>query len=155
MKARILRALAPAVLLAATLRGAETFDDAMKRAAADYGERLKAAADELNSTRKRIADEKAPLLQDMRTAEDRILTLQSEIGRMEESQEDSSNQRRKQLADLDGVRKNTTYLGTLAHDGLSAYGESLSPGEGQLLTERVEALGQRLDDVSSGPGAWS
>jgi biopolymer transport protein ExbB len=152
VKARILRALAPAVLLAATLRGAETFDDAMKRAAADYGERLKTAADELNTTRKRIADEKAPLLQDMRAAEDRILMLQSEIGRMEAGQEDSSNQRRKQLTDLDGVRKNTTYLGTLAHDGLSAYGESLSPGEGQLLTERVEALGQKLDDVSSGPG---
>src|SRR5580704_1823701 len=152
MKARFLRALAPVVLLAATVRGAETFDEAMKRAAADYGERLKTAADELNTTRKRIADEKAPLLQDMRAAEDRILTLQSEIGRMEASQEDSSNQRRKLLSDMDGVRKNTTYLGTLAHDGLSAYGDSLAPGEGQMLTDRVLALGQKLDDVSSGPG---
>jgi biopolymer transport protein ExbB len=151
MKAGILRALAPAILLAATVRGAETFNDAMKRAAADYGERLKAAAAELNSARMRIADEKAPLLKDMRAAEDRILVLQSEIGRLEASQEDAANQRRKLLTDLDNIRKNTTYIGTLAHDGLTAYGESLAPGEGQLLTDRVEALGQKLDDMSSGP----
>jgi biopolymer transport protein ExbB len=151
MKAPILPALASIILLAATVRGAETFDDAMKRAAADYGERLKTAAEELNTTRSRIADEKAPLLEAMRTAEDRILTLQSEIERMETSQADSSNQHRKLLMDLDGVRKNTTYIGTLAHDGLTAFGESLAPGEGQLLSDRVEALGQKLDDTAEGP----
>src|SRR5580658_1627150 len=151
MRARILRTLAPLVLLAATVRGAETFDDAMRRAQADYGERLKAAAAELNGTRVRIAEEKAPLLQDMRAAEDRILTLQSEIARLEAGQDDSGNQRRKLLTDLDGIRKNTTYIGTLAHDGLASYGESLAPGEGQLLSDRVEALGQKLDDTSSGP----
>src|SRR3984957_9951263 len=112
----------------------------MKRTTADNGERLKAAAAELNSTRMRIADEKAPLLQEMRAAEDRILVLQSEIGRLEAGQEDAANQRRKLLTDLDNIRKNTTYIGTLAHDGLTAYGESLAPGEGQLLTDRVEAL---------------
>jgi biopolymer transport protein ExbB len=151
MKAPIISALATVILFSATIRGAETFDDAMKRAEADYGERLKSAADELNSARKHIADEKAPLLQEMRTAEDRILTLQSEIERMETGAEDSTNQHRKLLTDLDAIRKNTTYVGTLAHDGLTAFGESLAPGEGQLLSDHIEALGQKLDDTSSGP----
>jgi biopolymer transport protein ExbB len=151
MKARLLSALAAITLLCAMVRGAETFDDAMRRATADYGERLKTAASELNSTRKRIADEKAPLLQEMRTAEDRILTLQSEIERMETNAEDTTNQHRRLLTDLDAIRKNTTYIGTLTHDGLTAFDESLAPGEGQLLSDRIEALGQKLDDTSAGP----
>jgi biopolymer transport protein ExbB len=151
MKAQILTALASLFLFSAAVRGAETFDDAMKRATADYNERLKTAADELNSTRKRIADEKAPLLEEMRSVEDRIVALQTEIERMETDQADASDRHRKQLVDLDAVRKNTTYIGTLAHDGLTAFEESLAPGEGQLLSERVQALGQKLDDTSSGP----
>jgi biopolymer transport protein ExbB len=151
MKSPLLAALASILLLTAIARGAETFDDAMKRVSADYGERLKTAAEELESARARIADEKAPLLQDMRDAEDRILTLQTEIDRMQTNQEDTANQHRKLLTDLDAVRKNTTYIGTLAHDGLSAFGESLAPGEGQVLSDRVEALGQKLDDTSAGP----
>jgi biopolymer transport protein ExbB len=151
MKARIPAALASILLLAASVRGAETFDDAMKRVTADYGERLKTAADELNTTRKRIADEKAPLLQEMRSVEDRIVALQSEIEQIETSQADASDQHRRLLTDLDALRKNTTYIGTLAHDGLSAYQESLAPGEGQLFSDRIESLGMKLDDISSGP----
>jgi biopolymer transport protein ExbB len=151
MKAPILLALASIIVLSATVRGAETFDEAMKRATADYGERLKSAADELNGARKRIAEEKAPLLLDMRNAEDRILMLQSEIERMETGAEDATNQHRRLLTDLDSIRKNTTYIGTLAHDGLTAFDESLAPGEGQLLSDRIQALGQKLDDTSAGP----
>jgi biopolymer transport protein ExbB len=151
MKARILTALASIFLVTAITRGAETFDDAMKRATADYGDRLKVAADELNTTRKRIADEKAPLLTEMRSVEDRIVALQSEIEQIETGQADASEQHRKLLGELDAIRKNTTYIGTLAHDGLTAYGESLAPGEGQLFSDRIEALGQKLDDTSTGP----
>jgi biopolymer transport protein ExbB len=151
MKSLILSGLASITLLAAAGRAAETFDDAMKRATSEYGERLKTAADELNSTRKRIADEKAPLLQEMRAAEDQIVALQSEIERLDTNQEDAANQHRKQLTDLDSIRKNTSYIGTLAHDGLTSYDEGLAPGEGQLLSDRVEALSQKLDDNAAGP----
>jgi F0F1-type ATP synthase membrane subunit b/b' len=62
VKTRFLAALASILLATATVRAEETFDEAMKRATADYGERLQKAAEELSVTRKRIADEKAPLL---------------------------------------------------------------------------------------------
>jgi|CZKI01.1.fsa_nt_gi biopolymer transport protein ExbB len=155
MKTRFITALASIILLAATVRGEETFDEAMKRAAADYGERLRKAADELNSARKRIADEKAPFLKEIRSAEDRIVTAQSEIERLEAGQQDVSEQRRKLLMELDAARKNSAYLGTLAHDGLTAFGESFAPGEGQLLSGRVQALEQKLDDSSTGAPAQS
>jgi biopolymer transport protein ExbB len=153
MKTRILTALASLLAFTAATRAAETFDEAMKRATGDYVERLKTAADELNSTRKHIADEKAPMLQDMRAVEDRIVALQSEIEQIETAEADSTELHRKRLVELDAIRKNTTYIGTLAHDGLTAYQESLAPGEGQLYSGRIEALGQKLDDVSAGPSA--
>jgi len=151
MKARYVPVLAAVLLVVAAVSGAETFDEAMKRATADYTERLRKAADELNATRKRIADEKAPFLLQMRAAEDRIVTAQSEIERFETGQEDASEQRRKLLMDLDAVRKNTTYIGTLAHDGLKAFEDGLAPGEGQLLSDRIQGLGRGLDDTSAGP----
>ena len=70
------------------------------------------------------------MLGEMRSAEDRIVTAGSQIDRLGTGKEDASEQRRKLLGDLDAIRKNTTYIETLAHDGLAAFGESLAPGEG-------------------------
>ncbi|HZZ20919.1 MAG TPA: MotA/TolQ/ExbB proton channel family protein [Opitutaceae bacterium] len=152
MKTRHIPLILSALVLATGLRAQETFDDAMKRATADYGGRLQKAADELNTTRTRIAGEKAPLLQEMRSAEDRIVTAESEIERLETNKADSTESRRKLLSDLDAIRKNTTYVGTLAHDGLAAYTESLAPGEGQFLTDPTQAIGQKLDDSAGASG---
>jgi len=155
MKTRLLTALASVILLSAAAAAAETFDDAVNRASADYAERLRRAADELNSARKRITDEKAPLLKEMRSAEDRIVTAQSQIERLETGQEDSGEQRRKLMMDLDAVRKNTAYIATLAHDGLVAFEDGLAPGESQLLSDRLQALRQNLDDSSAAPSGQS
>jgi len=145
-----------AALLAPVARGAESFDDAMKRAAAEYGDKTAKAAGELTGARKRIADEKAPLLQRIRSYEDRIVTAQSQIERMETGQEDAAEQRRKLLLDIESVRRNAAYMTTLAHDGLSAFKDGLAPGEAQILSDRVAGIGQRLDataDVPSGKAA--
>ena len=151
MKTRLLVILASAALLSSTLAIAETFEEATQRATADYGERLQKAADELNGARKRIADEKAPLLKEMREAEDRIVAAQSQTERLETGEEESSEQHRKLMMDMDAIRKNTSYVSTLAHDGLSAFSDGLAPGEGQLLADRIQELGQKLDDTTSGP----
>lgn len=156
MKTRLISSVLASVgLLAASANATETFDEALKRATADYAERLRTAADELNSTRKRIADEKAPLLGEMRAAEDRIVTAQSQTERLETGREDSTEQHRKLMMDLDNVRKNTTYMTTLAHDGLTAFEDGLAPGEGQVLSDRLLVLGQKLDDSSGGPNGQS
>jgi len=155
MKPLILKALVPFVLLAAAAAAAETFDEATHRAASDYAQRLQKAADELNRERARVADEKAPLLKEMRAAEDRIVAAQSQIERQETGQDSSAEQRRKLMMDLDNFRKNAAYMDTLAHDGLRAFEDGLAPGEGQLLSERIQALEQKFDDSSAPPSGQS
>ncbi|HEY1763604.1 MAG TPA: hypothetical protein VGF85_01695, partial [Opitutaceae bacterium] len=153
MRTHIITALAAAVTFALGSKAAESFDDAMKRAATDYTERTKVAAEELNNTRKKIADEKAPLLQELRSTEDRIVSLQSEVERIETGADDASNRRRKLISDLDAIRKSSSYIDTLAHDGLTSFGENLAPGEGQRVSDRIQALEDKLDDTSNGPNA--
>ena len=51
MKTRNLITLLSALLLSSSVAFAETFEEAAQRATADYGERLRKAADELSSTR--------------------------------------------------------------------------------------------------------
>jgi len=148
MKAGILTRLLSLACLAATVRAADSFDDAMARATLDYAQRLRTAGDELTQTRERIASEKAPLLNALRAAEDRIIAAEQEITRMETAQDQSQDARRKILADAESLRRNESYITTLAHDSLKAYGDGLAPGEGQLASERIQALQQKLEDPS-------
>ncbi len=151
MKPVLLLPLLSFVLAAATLPAAETFEDAMARAALDYNQRLRTASDELARTREQIARDKAPMLQAMRAAEDRIIAADREVTRIETAQEQSQETRRRIAKDADTLRKNESYLAMLAHDGLKAYGDGLAPGEGPLVEDRVQELLQKLDDPAK-PG---
>jgi biopolymer transport protein ExbB len=148
MHARVLPGLLSFALLVVTVRGAETFDEAMARATVEYGARLRQASDELTQVRERIARDKAPLLKAMRAAEDRIIAADTEITRLETATEHSLEDHRKALRDADALRKNVSYLSTLAHDSLKAYGEGLAPGEEPLLAERLQSMQQKLDAAS-------
>src|SRR5262245_56118337 len=120
MKKLLLPFLALLPALSAQTAAPVSFDQAMKAAAADYRERVTRAAEELNRTRARIAAEKAPLLEQMRAAENRLIAAESETTRIETGREDFAEQRRKLLQELDAIRKTTAYAGTLAHDSLRA-----------------------------------
>ena len=135
-------------LLGVTVRGAETFDEAMARAAAEYGTRLKQAGDELAQTREKIAREKAPLLKAMRAAEDRIVAADTQITRIETGREHSAEQFRQAARDTEALRKNVSYAATLAHDSLRAYSEGLAPGEQPLVAEGLQALQRKVDDAA-------
>lgn len=62
MKASFIRAtvLGMFCLTALGVTGAETFDEAMKRASLDYAERMREAGEQLSAMRRKIANEKAP-----------------------------------------------------------------------------------------------
>jgi len=121
-------------------------DDLLKRATLDYGERLRVANEQLTRARERIAREKAPLLAALRAAEDRIIAAQSEITRLETGQEQSAEIHRKLAKESDGLRRNESYLNTLAHDSLTAFNEGLLPGERTLLPEQIQALEDKFSD---------
>ncbi len=138
------------VVLGAASLVAQTLDQALQDAAADYRGRMTRAADELNRTRASISSEKVPLLQQMRAAQDRVIAAESEANRFEVRGEDSNEQRRKLLQELDAIRKTTGYVSTLAHDGLKAAVDSLAPGEDQLVGEKARALQERFDAADAG-----
>lgn len=147
-----------ALLLASLSQGqapaTQDFDESLKRAAADYAARLRTAGDELNRTRERIAREKAPLLKELRAAEDQLMALEREISRMSTGQEHAGGDKRRLLRELDEVRKNNAYISTLAHDGLKALADGLPPGEGAVAGGPIEELRQRLEAAAAaGPGS--
>ena len=148
---RILLATFALGSLFAVAGAAPTFEEAMTKAAGDYRDRVARAAQELNQTRTRIAAEKAPLLEQMRAVEDRIIALESETSRLETRVEDTATDRRKLLQELEASRKTTSYASTLAHDGLKAVADGLAPGEEQIDGERIADLLKRLDDPVAGP----
>ena len=145
------------VFSAAAPPTAETFDDAMKRAMLEYTDRLKNAADELNRARTRVMQEKAPLLEELRAAENRIIAAEGASSRLTTGHEEAATERRKLLKEIDALRKSSTYIVTLAHDGLQAFRDGLAPGEPQLVGGRLEALQKSVDSNVSGaaitPGA--
>ncbi len=138
------------LLVLGTMHGAPTFEEAMKRAAVDYRERAHQAAAALGQTRARVAGEKAPLLQQLRAAEDRMVAAESETTRLETQREDSTEQRRKILKALETIRQTTTYARSLAHDSLKAAVDQLAPGEDQLLADRLATLQKQLEAASGG-----
>ena len=131
----------------------EDFNDALKREAADYTKRLRQAAEELNSTRDRIAREKAPLLAEMRRTEDRVIALEHETSQLSTGQEEHGNDRRRLLHEIDELRHNNTYIASLASDGLKALSSGLAPGEDSLVSERLQELQQKIDGAPGDSGA--
>src|SRR5690606_28743048 len=107
--------------LSAAAPTAETFDDAMKRAMLEYTDRLKNAADELNRARTRVMQEKAPLLEQLRAAENRIIAAEGASSRLTTGHEEVATERRRLLKEIEALRKSSTYIVTLAHDGLQAF----------------------------------
>jgi biopolymer transport protein ExbB len=135
-----------ALVLSTAARGAESIDDAMKRATLDYAQRLGAANDELTQARERIDQEKAPLLKAMRAAEVRITDAEVANTRLEAGQERSQENFRKLSMDLDALRRNEGYLDTVAHDSLSALNDGLLPGERQVLSGSILAVQEHFND---------
>ena len=136
------------VLLTAAA-GAENFDDALKRAAADYAARLRTAGDELNRTRERITAEKSPLLEELRATEDRIIALERETIRLTTGQEQAAANKRRLLRDIEEVRKTGAYVTTLAGDALKALGSGLPPGEEALVRDQLQALEQKMESAAA------
>lgn len=142
---RTLGLILAAGLLATTALRADSFDDAAVRATTEYTEKLQQASAELARTRERIAAEKAPMLDAMQAAENRIVAAQAEISRLQTGQENGGDRRHALTKDYEGLRKNLLYMSSLARDSVTGLRDSLSPGEGPAWSDRLDRLMQRFD----------
>jgi biopolymer transport protein ExbB len=129
-----------------------TLDQEITKAALEYTERLRQASVELTATRERIAREKAPLLKAQRAAEDRLLAAESALTRLQTDLERASNRRRGLIKDAESLHKNTSYLNSLAQDGLKAYGDALAPGEDQFLADKLREIEAAFNDPARSGG---
>jgi biopolymer transport protein ExbB len=152
MKMRLSFVIAALFILGPALGAEESVDDALKRAALDYAQRLKQANEELTRTRESIGREKEPLLKAMRAAEDRIIAAQTQITRLETGAEKAIEDSRRLAKETDAWRKNESYLNTLAHDSLVAFDEGLLPGERPFLADRVQALQEKFNEAGQPAG---
>jgi biopolymer transport protein ExbB len=148
MKRRLTAVFAVAALLG-NAWGAPTLDESMQRAAADYRQKAEVAAKELNDTRARIAGEKAPLLKELRAAEDRIVAAEGEKAKLEAQRDNSADERRKLIQELESIRRVTDYAATLAHDSLKLDLAALAPGEDQRLADQEDTLQSQLDAAAA------
>lgn len=151
-----LTALLLAVAWPGPARAAEDFEAQMQRAVLDYTERLRLANAEMNAARQRVEKERAPFVKDARGLEDRIIAAEAETSRLETSREQALELRRRLLKEGELVRKNATYLRTLAGDGLKVFADGLAPGEGQRLDAALQELARSFEgasDASAGKGA--
>lgn len=134
-----------AVLLAVPAFAAEDYAAATARATREYEERLKLAAEHLAETRRRIADEKAPLLTALRAAEERIVAAQAESTRIETESEEAKERSRHLQKERDAVQKNLGYTSTLARDAVVAVLDGLRPGEDQIVGSHLQQLIEHFD----------
>jgi biopolymer transport protein ExbB len=134
-------------LIASSVFGAPKFEESAANAAIDYAGRLKKASDDLTEVRKKIADEKAPMLQALHAAEERIVAAQAEISQIELGQEEAQARRRELLKERDAVQKNFHYLSTLAHDAAVATNDGLVAGEEQLAGDKWKRIVQQFDEA--------
>lgn len=132
-------------LLVGPILAADDFDAATAKAAGDYQERLKKASEQLADTRRKIADEKAPLLKALRAAEERIVAAQSETFRIETGIEEAKERRRELQKERDAFQKNLSYTSTLAHDAMVSFHDGLVPGEEQIVGDRLLQTIGRID----------
>jgi biopolymer transport protein ExbB len=142
-----------AILLAPGARADEAYDAVLRRAAAEYQEKLGHASEELMRTRARIADEKAPLLKEMRAAEDRIIAAETQIRQLETRDQNGADERRRLLKNIDASRKTASFVSATVRDGAKAFGDGLGPGEAQIIAARLRQLQQKLDEPAGSGGA--
>jgi len=119
---------------------AEDFDAVLKEATLEYGRRLEAANQELSQTRQRIEEAKAPLLQDMRQAEQRLFTVEADVVRLQTSRERWGERFRELQQHAEVLQKNTNFLDSTAFEAINAFIDGALPAGRQLLDARAGEL---------------
>jgi biopolymer transport protein ExbB len=138
-----------ATLFAVPAFAGPEFDAAAAKAASEYSERLKTASEQLSGVRRKITEEKAPLLNALHAAEERIVAAETEITRIETEQEESKDRKRQIQKEREPVVKNLGYASTLAHDTAVAVNDGLAPGEDQFIGPRLKEIISQLESASN------
>ena len=125
--------------------GAETsLDDRMSAALLEYTERLDAANAELVTTRHRIEDERAPIMDAIRAIEERLITLEAEVSALETESARAEEGRQETEMNWESIVRNVDYLSRISIENLEGMKTALLPGEDELYGDRIDGLLETL-----------
>jgi len=117
----------------------------LQRTSLQFVERVSKATEALAAARARVAAEKLPLVAQSAVLEERIIALESELGRLGFSKEQAQERRRQLSKEGDTLRRNIQYLNTLAGDGLACLEQSALPGEPAAGLDAAAAARRRIE----------
>lgn len=141
----LITGLCPLLLTAQTT---EDFDAKLIEVAEAYPAKIERAATELNATRVRVAEEKIPLLNELRAAEDRILTLRAEVGRARINAGNFEADRARREQEADAQKLNVSFLATAAAEGLSTWRNTAGALGLREEEQIIATLRNRLDPAT-------
>jgi len=128
--------------------GDESLDDLMARAILEYGQRLESATSELVAVRKRIADERTPLVEAVHELEDRIMRQEAGISTLETNAVRAETERLGFETEWELVVRNLDYISRVARENLEALESALLPGESLLYGDRIASYLQAFERPS-------
>lgn len=127
------------------------FDAKLLEVAQGYPAKIEQAAADLNATRVRIAEEKIPLLNALRAAEDRILTLRAEVTRQHITAGNFEADRARREQEADAQNLNVSFLVSAAAEGLSTWRNTAGALGLRDEAQTIEDLRARLDPAGRAP----
>jgi biopolymer transport protein ExbB len=143
--------LYPLLTLTLAAQPSSEFEAKLETVAAAYRDRIATVTQELTDTRSRIAEEKVPLLNRLRAAEDRLLLLRAELNRQRILSGNLEKEKMHREQEAEAQKLNISFFANTAAEGLSTWSNSvgrLGPGEQAAL---IADLRSRLDPAHQRP----
>lgn len=148
---RFLATLCVATPFALTAQDTADFDAKLVEVAIEYAAKIETATEELTDARTRIAEEKVPMLNQLRAAEDRILQARADMDQQRIITGNFEADRARRQNEAEAQRLNISYLATSAAEGLTTWrNTSGSLGLGDW-SATIDDLRTKLDPVNANP----
>jgi biopolymer transport protein ExbB len=148
---RLFTSLLIATPIAMTAQDTADFDAKLIDVAIEYAAKIETATEELTSARTTIAEEKVPLLNQLRGAENRILQARADMDQQRIITGNFETDRARRQHEAEAQRLNISYLATSAAEGLSTWrNTSGSLGLGDW-SATIDDLRTKLDPANANP----
>ena len=148
---RLLTALFVATPFALTAQDTADFDAKLVEVAIEYAAKIETATEKLTDARTRIAEEKVPMLNQLRSAEDRILQARADMDQQRIVTGNFEADRARRQHEAEAQRLNISYFATSAAEGLTTWrNTSGSLGLGDW-NATIDNLRTKLDPANANP----
>ncbi len=119
-------------------------DASIARAVLDYGQRTQAATKDLTAARAAVATERTPLMDAIRTTEEKIGVVEADTARLTTEQARSQEKLQGLKNEQISLERNLSYVANIVLEGFKSYEGNLLPGEAAALGTTASDLRNRV-----------